>query len=270
MIRFPCAKVNLGLHVYNRRSDGFHEIETIIYPVPLCDVLEIVPGKAHDHLTISGIEPEGTSDQNLVTHAISGLRINHTIPPVSIHLHKAIPFGAGLGGGSSDASCALLLLNELFNLDISNLELKRIASKIGSDCPAFIEPVPSIATGRGEITESVNVSLEGYFIVIVKPPFEISTRKAYSLVKPVKRNNSISDIVEQDIPDWKAVLTNDFEPALFRTYPYLQELKQHLYSLGAFYSSLSGSGSAVFGIFQEEPDVDRERFPDCFWWTGRL
>lgn len=252
MIGFPNAKINLGLNVIERRADGYHNLETVFYPVTLSDILEILPGKSF-HFEASGLALEGDPENNLVVRAYRLLNTAFNLPPVNIFLHKVIPFGAGLGGGSSDAAHTLKLLNEMFELNLSNIQLNEYAVKLGADCPFFIENQPSFATGTGNILSPINIDLSEYQMVIVKPPFGVETVWAYQSITPRKPRKSISEIINQPIETWREELTNDFECTVFEKYPQIGSIKQALYDNGAVYASMSGSGSSVYGIFRKVP-----------------
>jgi len=255
MIAFPNSKINLGLWVTQRRPDGYHNIQTVMMPVPWCDVLEIVP--ANDNkttLTITGIQIDSIVENNLCYKAWHLMADKYAIPPVSIHLHKVIPAGAGLGGGSSDASFTLRMLNSMFQLYLDNENLRSLAVQLGMDCPFFIENVPALSTGRGEFLKPVTLSLDGYYLLIVKPPVHVSTAAAFLGTKPLFRENSINEITALPLKDWKRELHNDFEDSVFDLYPEIQDIRNVMYRNGAIYSAMSGSGSAVFGLFAESPD----------------
>jgi 4-diphosphocytidyl-2-C-methyl-D-erythritol kinase len=261
MISFPKAKINVGLRIIRKRTDGFHDIETLFYPVGLCDALEfVVPsGKAKDdELTVTGIDIRTRNDRNLVIKAVRKLREKYSIPYLKIHLHKAIPSGAGLGGGSSDAACMLRAINRCFELSVSDAELLELALELGSDCPFFINPVPSVATGRGETLTPVNPVLEGYYIVLVNPGIHISTREAYLNSHPAPSSQSLEELIRLDPAEWKRSLKNDFEDFAFKLYPQMNEIKRSFYGSGAIYASMSGSGSTIYGIFREKTGISRK------------
>lgn len=257
MITFPKAKINLGLRVTGKRSDGFHDIETIFYPVGLSDALEFITvrGKTEDELVITGLDIKTRKRDNLVIKAVRILRERRPFPLLKIHLHKAIPSGAGLGGGSSDAGYLLKAINKCLHLNISTQELKAIALETGSDCPFFIEPVPSIATGRGEVLKPIKPILEGYFIVLLNPGVAISTREAYFNTHFSSPGENLEHLAMQHPSEWEKLIVNDFEDFAFKLFPVIGEIKKSLYSSGAVYSSMSGSGSSVYGIFTEKPDI---------------
>ena len=254
MIVFPSAKINLGLHIHNKRTDGFHDIETIFYPVhQFSDILEILPTEKSEYSFLqSGISIENQTDINLVEKAYLLLQKKYNLPSVDIFLHKKIPVGAGLGGGSSDVAFTLKLLNTVFKLGLSAEKLKKYASELGSDCPFFIDNIPAIGTGRGDKLLPCSVpQLSGKYIVIHTPKVFISTAQAYKFCQPMKRNISLSEIISQPLQTWKELLINDFEKTLFPLYPQLQKIKESLYNSGAIYASLSGSGSSLYGIFEK-------------------
>ncbi len=267
MIAFPNAKINLGLNIISKRQDGYHELETCFYPVPWQDALEIVEAKK-TKVTISGEEVPDDGD-NIVLKAYHLLASEFNLPPVHIHLHKVIPIGAGLGGGSADAACSLILLNKLFALELSDEQLMHYAVRLGADCAFFIKNKPMLATGIGEQVTDVALSLKGKFILLVYPNIHVSTKDAFSNINPKKPALHIKQIfAEKNISEWKHCLINDFEASIFNTYPILLNLKQRLYNSGAAYASMSGSGSCMYGIFEKNPQID---FPEKFTvWSGRL
>ena len=255
MVIFPSCKINLGLHILSKGEDGFHTIETVFYPVhALSDVLEIIPCRQEEAAFQQRGIPIGQSTElNLVEKTYRLLQQDFDIPPVRMFLYKNIPVGAGLGGGSSDAAFALKLLNNLFNLCLTNEQLMLYAGRLGSDCPFFIENTPALGEGRGEVLTACPIpQLFGKHIVIVKPNMSISTAEAYKNCIPIQRNDSLSDILSLPLSNWNNTLVNDFEKTLFPVYPELKEIKEALYRKGALYASLSGSGSALFGIFDEK------------------
>jgi len=258
MLVFPKAKINLGLRITGRRPDGYHDIETLFYPVNLCDALELVsdPGKpGKDTLSVSGFEIPGLAEDNIVLKAVRKLREDFPVPNLRIHLHKHIPAGAGLGGGSSDAAFMLKVVNRTFALGLSAADLKNIAAELGSDCPFFIECLPSFASGRGEILTPAGTILEDYYAVLVNPGIKVSTREAYENCIPSKSESPLADLVKTPVSEWKEIIVNDFEKTVFIIYPQIKEIKQALYASGAVYSSMSGSGSTVYGIFNKKPVI---------------
>ncbi len=262
MITFPNCKINLGLWVTERRHDGYHNIQTVMFPVPWCDILEIVPATgAETTLTATGIHIESGSENNLCYKAWRLMADRYEIPPVSIHLHKVIPAGAGLGGGSSDASFTLRMLNTIFSLNLDNEILRLLAVQLGMDCPFFIDNVPSLSTGRGEFLKPVTLNLDGFYLLIVKPPVHVSTAAAFLAIKPVFRENSIDELASLPIQEWKKLLHNDFEDSVFDLYHEIEDIRNILYRKGALYAAMSGSGSAVFGLF--EKGTGEMDFPGC-------
>jgi 4-diphosphocytidyl-2-C-methyl-D-erythritol kinase len=262
MITFPNCKINLGLWVTQRRPDGYHNIQTVMMPVPWCDILEIVPASSSETTLVStGIQIDSPVENNLCYKAWRLMADKYSVPPVSIHLHKVIPAGAGLGGGSSDASFTLKMLNTMFSLNLDNEILRSLAVQLGMDCSFFIENVPALSTGRGEFLKPVPLNLDGYYLLIVKPPVHVSTAAAFLGTKPQYRENSIDEITNLPVQDWKRELHNDFENTVFDLYPEIKEIRYQMYRQGAIYSAMSGSGSAVYGLFAGSP-VQME-FPGC-------
>lgn len=264
MIVFPNAKINLGLNVVERRSDSYHNIETVLYPVGFFDILEVLCSKVFQFQT-SGIKMHLAHDENLVVKAYKLLCEQHDLPPIKIHLHKAIPFGAGLGGGSSDSAFMLRLLNSMFCLKLSNDKLEQLAVRLGADCPFFIDNKPVLAENIGDRFSPVDVDLSDYRIILVKPPVNVHTALAYSRIQPHKSKIPISQIISQPIGAWKFQLVNDFEKPVFELYPEIAYIKQKLYDMGAIYASMTGSGSAVYGIFNEIPCNPEENFPENYF-----
>jgi 4-diphosphocytidyl-2-C-methyl-D-erythritol kinase len=272
MICFPNAKVNLGLRITEKRPDGFHNIETVFYPIPVKDALEIVPllQGGDFRLTTSGINLDSNSENNLVTRAFKLFQQSYSIKKgFDVYLHKAIPSGAGLGGGSSDAAFMLKLLSEETGLNCDLDVLEFLASQLGSDCPFFIKNLPVFATGTGNVFENINVSLKGYYIVLVKPDIHVPTAEAYSNVKPQKHEVSLKTLIEMPLNEWKNIIFNDFETSVFSKFPEIGEIKQKLYDKGAVFALMSGSGSSVYGIFKDEISL-KDDFSNCFYWNGYL
>ncbi len=261
MIVFPNAKINIGLNVVSKREDGFHNIETIFYPIKLSDALEFAEAD-ETCLTNSGIQIESDQKDNLIIKAYGILKANFNLPNLKFHLHKIIPFGAGLGGGSSDAAFTLKMLNDYFNLGLSFEELEDYAGQIGADCPFFIQNKPTFATGIGNQFHNLELDLADYEIIILKPSITVSTPEAYKNVIPRNPKYRLTEIVKTPIDDWKNLIVNDFEKSVYAKYPQIAELKQLLYSLGANYASMSGSGSAVFGIFRHLPTELENKIPE--------
>ena len=273
MIVFPKAKINLGLRITGKRDDGYHNIETIFYPVSLCDALEFVavPGPYEkDNLTVTGISPGVDPEENIVMKAVLKLREKYSFPGLNIHLHKAIPHGAGLGGGSSDAACMLKSLNRHFGLSISEKEIKSMALDIGSDCPYFLDGDPAFASGRGEILEAMNPVLSGYYLLLLNPGVGINTKEAYQNCRPQTPHTSLHLLAEGDIKDWKELIFNDFEEFAFKKHPIIRQIKEDLYRHGALFSSMSGSGSSVYGIFSEKPQNIPGHTRKMVIWEGAM
>lgn len=269
MVAFPPCKINLGIHVLNRRADGFHNIETCFYPVPRTNILEVVVA-SHFSFTGTGITIPGNPGDNLCCKAYELLRKDFDLDPVSIYLHKMVPPGSGLGGGSSDGTWTLRILNDLFRLGLSHAKLSEYAGTLGSDCPYFLHDTPMIGTGKGEVLTPVATSLKGKYIVIVRPDIHISTRDAYNGVKPRQAEQSIRTILEKRQPDeWKDTLTNHFESNVAQLFPVIGFLKEELYRSGALYASMSGSGSAVYGIFDDVVEL-AGNFGMHDFWSGQL
>ncbi len=249
MIAFPNCKINLGLNIVSRREDGYHDIETVFYPLPLQDVLEIISSDKLE-FSSSGRSIPGDPEENLCIKAWHSLKQDFPrLPPVKIHLHKNIPIGAGLGGGSADAAQTLVLLNEKFGLGILAEQLALYALQLGSDCAFFIYNRPCIATGRGERLEPLPLDLGAYSFLLVAPPVHIDTRWAYSLIEPGLPALPLKDILRLPMEQWKGRMKNDFEEGVLESYPLIKTVKEQLYAKGALYAAMSGSGSAVFGIF---------------------
>ena len=251
MIAFPNAKINIGLRVTGLRPDGFRNLESCFYPVNWCDALEIIPATA-TCFTASGLPIPGDPSSNLCLKAYELLQQDFDLQPVHIHLHKHIPVGAGMGGGSADAAFTLKLLNRLFNLEIPVLELENYARHLGSDCAFFIRNKPVFAIEKGDVFEQINLNLSGYKVVIIYPDLHITTAEAYQAVVPQKPTENLKKILQEPVETWTKRVQNDFEKALFLKYPVLPQIKTYLYEAGARYASMTGSGSAVFGIFSPE------------------
>lgn len=259
MICFPNAKINLGLNIVQKRVDGYHNLETIFYPIPLEDILEveIVPSLETDYeLLISGINIEGDPERNLVVKAYKLLKENFDLAPIRIHLHKRIPSGAGLGGGSSDAAFMLKLLNTKFELNLSVQELEDYATQLGADCAFFIQNSPTFAEGIGEIFSPINLSLKGYYLYLVKPDLFISTAMAFSEIKPKRPETSLKEIINTPIEEWRAKMRNDFEKGIFKKLPELALIKKSMYEDGAIYAAMSGSGSTIYGLFKDSHGLE--------------
>ena len=299
MIAFPNAKINIGLNVVAKRSDGYHDIETVFYPVLLQDALEIKPMRPLDpaqlrkrleagllvqpddvfmpyrlfrrkedipccSLEMTGTEFPFKAADNLVVKAYLLLQQDFDLPSIDIKLHKHIPSGAGLGGGSSDCAFMITLLNRRFNLRMRDSMMERYAARLGSDCAFFISNTPALATGRGEVLSPVSLSLKGYTILLVKPDVSVSTTEAYASLTPKQPVIPLAEAIKRPVTEWKDCVFNDFEPSVFAKYPLLADIKQKLYSMGAVYSAMSGSGSTVYGLFREPLDNPADQFPGMF------
>jgi 4-diphosphocytidyl-2-C-methyl-D-erythritol kinase len=263
MICFPNAKINLGLHVINKREDGFHNIETVFYPIPLCDMLEAVPLQVADQslpyrFTAAGLPIITQEQDNLVLKAFKLLKRDFYIAPTDICLYKSIPMGAGLGGGSADAAFTLTLLNNLYQLNIPESQLKIYAEQLGSDCAFFIDNKPSYLYGKGHELESYAISLKGWYLVLIAPEVHSNTAIAYSQVKRrevLDEQLSLKNLLKLPVNQWKETIFNDFEKSVFAAYPQLAEFKKVFYDTGASYASMSGSGSSIFGLYSAEPKL---------------
>lgn len=270
MISFPNAKINLGLDIIEKRSDGYHNISSCFYPVPLCDVLELNLSNKFEFIT-SGLPIPGIKNENLVVKAYKLLKKDFNLPNISIHLHKNIPLEAGLGGGSSDGAFALKMLNEFFDIYLDDIVLEDYAGLLGSDCPFFIYNSPTLVEGRGDQVNEIGVDLKGYFIGIVKPDLSISTREAYRSIQPGQPEHEIQSIINSmPVTEWKNFLKNDFEKSILEKHPVLSEFKARLYENGAIYASLTGSGSAMYGLFEIKPDLEGDFSKNYFNWVGAL
>ncbi|MBW6490151.1 MAG: 4-(cytidine 5'-diphospho)-2-C-methyl-D-erythritol kinase [Lentimicrobium sp.] len=271
MINFPHAKINLGLKVIRKRSDGFHDIETILYPIGLSDALEIVPAKdGVFEFQSTGIPVLGSVEGNLCVKAFRLIQQRYKLPEVKIHLHKIIPAGAGLGGGSSDAAFTLKLVSRIFSFRISEDELLDMASVLGSDCSFYIEGMPAFCTGRGEVLQNISLNLAGWHLVIVMPGILVSTLWAYQQIVPSGESLPVSEINSENVEKWKTLLTNDFENPVMHQYPVIRDLRDKLLIAGAEYAAMSGSGSSVIGLFKKKPDNLPEKFNQMFVWQEVL
>ena len=251
MITFSNCKINLGLRIIGKRTDGYHDIETLFYPLPLKDALEIIPSHTFE-FHHSGIAIPGDSSGNLCVKAYELLSKDFDIPPVQVFLHKSVPVGAGLGGGSANGAFMLKLLNEKFGLGISDQKMIEYALQLGSDCPFFIINKPCLAYGRGELLKEVGLSLAGYYIVLINPGIHVSTAWAFSQLRSFS-SDSIGDLISKPLTSWKKHLHNDFEKPVFEKYPDVQSIKEELYGAGALFASMTGTGSTVFGLFNRKP-----------------
>lgn len=272
MLCFPNAKINIGLNIIEKRPDNFHNIETVFYPIGLADALEIIRDDAADQKTslhISGMEIPGDPEKNLILKAYHLLEKIFHLPPVKIYLHKFTPMGAGLGGGSSDGAFMLKLLNQTFNLAISDDNLCEFAAQLGSDCAFFIKNKPVFGTGKGNILNEIELDLSTYQLVLVKPDVFVGTAEAYAGIKPKQPEQSLKDLLNLPVKDWKDTVKNDFEASILKKYPAIAQVKETMYKCGALYASMTGSGSAVYGIFNEEMNL-ADKFKDCFYWEGKM
>lgn len=274
MLVFPCCKINLGLNVVSRRPDGYHNLETVFYPIPLHDNLEVTDVEnptAPYILHQTGIQIEGAPESNLVIRVLNTLRDTYPqIPPVEIWLHKRIPSGAGLGGGSSDAAFMMRLLNEMYQLGMDDDDMEYRLSRLGADCAFFNKAIPAFATGIGDKLLPINFTLAGYYFVLVKPDIHVSTREAFSMIQPKRPAQSLLTALSAPIETWRNTVVNDFEPSVFRHHPEIAAIKMTLYDMGAVYASMTGSGSSVFGIFQHRPTEANDIFKHHFVYETRL
>lgn len=269
MILYPNAKINIGLNVVEKRPDGYHNLETVFYPIPVQDALEVTPAQSLSsekgyQLKVMGTVLDGSPDDNLIVRAYRLLRDEYRLPPVTLHLYKHIPTGAGLGGGSADAAFTIRALNDQFKLNLSDEKMEELAAKLGADCAFFIKNKPVFATGIGNEFHSLELSLKGKVLVLVKPDTFVSTKDAYALVNPKKPEKSLPELLAQPIEMWKDTIVNDFEMSVFKKYPEIACIKDKLYDLGAVYASMSGSGSSVYGIFDAPIDNVDEIFCGYF------
>lgn len=288
---YPCAKINLGLNIVDIRPDGYHDIETVFYPIPLRDSLEVMPTAdgTFGRIALSVTDcPELAGNDNLVCRAYDAVgryidarasksrpdgvkpATSAQLPSVDARLSKVIPTQAGLGGGSSDCASMINLLNSMFDLGLSINERCGIAAGLGADCPFFIDPKPMFAEGIGDILTDIDLDLTGWHIAIIKPPVAVSTRDAYALTVPRRPAINCREIVAMPVDNWRVLLVNDFEDSVFEQYPTLRNIKSSLYTCGAVYASMSGSGSAIFGLFRDTPKMDNEAFNGCFTWVSKL
>ncbi len=265
MISFPNAKINLGLNIVERRDDGYHNIETVFYPIPLTDVLEIVPATGEPSLTCYGNAVDCPVEKNLVMRAYRMMQQRYDLPPVAMHLYKHIPDGAGLGGGSSDAAHAIVMLNTMFDLHVPDAELAATAATLGADCAFFIYNRPMMATGIGDVLSTIDVDLKGKTLLLVKPPVGVDTRTAYSRVTPHVPDVALTSTIALPVAAWDGLLVNDFEASVFAALPQLWLIKARLIDAGAIYAAMSGSGSTVFGIFDGDKLAEQaaDTFTDC-------
>ncbi len=267
MIVFPNAKINIGLFITERRADGYHNLETVFMPVPLTDALEMAE-TGRSGISLTGIAVEGDPEDNLVLKAYALLKAEYQLPPVQFHLHKVIPPGSGLGGGSADAAFTLRMLNDYFDLGISPDLLRSYAARLGADCPFFIDNQPAFATGIGDQLTSINIDLSEYHLVVVKPPLAVTTRDAYRNVNPAPAPFSLKMLGQIPVTEWKDQVKNDFEASIFPEFPEIAQWKQILYDLGAVYAAMSGSGSALFALFHQRPSMLENKIPKSLLLIG--
>lgn len=265
MLLFPGCKINIGLNIIEKRPDGFHNLESVFFPLNLTDILEIEVSNELK-FTCTGIGIPGNKNNNIVLDAYRLLQSRHVLKPVNIHLHKQVPMGAGLGGGSADGAAALLILNDLFDLKISKAYLASMADELGSDCAFFIENKTAMVTGKGENIRPYELDLNGYYIKLINPGIHVNTKDAFNGVE-LSEAGRINTISRDNIESWKDFVFNDFEKTIFAKYPEIKSLKDILYEQGAIYASLSGTGSTVYGIFKEEPAT---KMTEHFEWDTKL
>lgn len=260
MIKLSGCKINIGLSIIGKREDGYHDLESIFYPLPFHDILEIVQGHQQDEFKATGVKVDGDPENNLVMRAVSLMRREYDIPFLNIHLHKNIPLGAGLGGGSANATTAIVLINNIFDLKLGVEEMKKHASEIGSDCPFFVEERPAFVHGRGTEMMPVSIDLTGKFLFLAKPDVHVSTAEAYAGINVYSSTGKYSKELIDDFSSWQVNFVNDFEKSIFKKHPVIGDLKRMLLRNGAMYASMSGSGASVFGIFDEmpQPSVKKE------------
>ena len=277
MITFPVAKINLGLNVVEKRSDGYHNLQTVFYPVPIKDALEVLvmdegfPSDVDCDLKTTNIPIEGDEQRNLVVRAYQLLKSDFpTLPRIHAHLWKGIPTQAGMGGGSSDCAYMIRLLNDLFTLGLSDEQMIQYAARLGADCPFFIVSRPCYAEGIGERLQPISLDLSGWHIGVVRPDIPVPTKEAFSRIHPHYPAKNCRDVVLQPVETWKDDLVNDFEESVFALHPEIGQVKKQLYKMGATYAAISGSGSALFGLFQECPDMLSQTFPDMFTFVAPL
>ena len=277
MITFPIAKINLGLNVVEKRPDGYHNLQTVFYPIPIKDALEVVPmteGFPSDvdcDLKITNIPIEGDEQRNLVVRAYQLLKHDcPTLPRIHTHLWKGIPTQAGMGGGSSDCAYMIRLLNSMFRLQLTDEQMISYAIRLGADCPFFILSTPCYAEGIGEQLQPVSLNLSGWHIGVVRPNIPVPTKEAFSRIRPHYPLKNCREVVSQPVETWREELVNDFEDSVFALHPEIGAVKEKLYNMGATYAAMSGSGSALFGLFKEHPDNLKREFPDMFTFEAVL
>lgn len=267
MLTFPQAKINLGLYVVSKREDGYHNLETIFYTIPLHDTLETQPLRNSNlpySLQVVGADLGGSADDNLVVKVFRSLQEEFHLPATDIYLDKHIPTGAGLGGGSSDAAEMMLQINKTYDLGLTPVQMEQRLSHFGADCPFFVRKTPVFAEGIGNVFSPASVSLKGYTLLLIKPATSVSTREAYANITPAPPRHDLREAISKPINEWKNIITNDFELSVFPQHPEIAAIKQTLYDMGAVYASMSGSGSAVFGLFSHAVERPEAVFHDCF------
>ena len=277
MITFPIAKINLGLNVVEKRQDGYHNLQTVFYPVPIKDALEVqrmdegFPSEVDCDLKVTNLTIEGDEQKNLVVRAYKLLKEDFpTLPKIHTHLWKGIPTQAGMGGGSSDCAYMITLLNEMFGLGMSDEQMIGYAARLGADCAFFIKSTPCYAEGIGERMQPIALDLKKWFIGVVRPDIPVPTKEAFSRIRPHYPEKCCKEVVMEPIETWREVLTNDFEESVFALHPEIGAVKEELYKMGATYAAMSGSGSALFGLFREKPDRLSELFPYMFTFVCEL
>ena len=277
MITFPIAKINLGLNVVEKRADGYHNLETVFYPVPIKDALEVqvmddaFPSEVDCDLKVSNMLIEGDEQRNLVVRAYQLLKQDFPqLPRIHTHLWKGIPSQAGMGGGSSDCAYMIRLLNEMFQLQMSDSQMIDYAARLGADCPFFIKSTPCYAEGIGERMEAIALDLSDWYIGVVRPDIPVPTKEAFSRIHPHYPQKNCREVVKQPVESWKDELINDFEESVFALHPEIGEVKERLYRMGATYAAMSGSGSALFGLFRQTPELLSQEFSDMFTFSCKL
>ena len=266
MVIFPNAKINIGLSVIRKRNDGFHDIESIFYPIGLCDSLEYLETKDTSAIDIASVTYSGpfpVTGKDICIKLTEMLRDLFSFPALRIHIHKNIPSGAGLGGGSSDAAFLLKSLNSRYSFELNQSQLEELASRIGSDCPFFIKNNPCLVTGKGEVLQEIHLSLKGYYLILIYPGTQVSTAEAYREIIPSDKSPNLRELAREPVNQWKYLISNQFEDSVFRSYPPLSEIRKELYSMGALYASMTGSGSAIYGLFSSEVNIPKQ-FSDYF------
>jgi 4-diphosphocytidyl-2-C-methyl-D-erythritol kinase len=268
VVVFPNCKINLGLHIVRKREDGYHDLETIFYPLPVRDILEVVrteagsqtPGAADVDFHPSGLTVQGKPEDNLCIKAYHLLKSNYPqLPAIQMYLHKVIPMGAGLGGGSADGAFTLQLLNDKFQLNIPREKLLDYALQLGSDCPFFLINQPCLGTGRGQLLQVVSSDLSAYSFLLINPGIHVNTGWAFSQLTPAPAPQPLQHIIQQPVAGWPSLLTNDFEAPVTTHHPELKAIKDRLYQTGALYASMTGSGSSFYGIFP------KNQLPQITW-----